>query len=297
MSLKQARAFIKESWPFYVEGFVNYPVSYADQWIIGIFLTPVDLAIYFIPRTMYDKLHSISNAFSSVMLTNMSQMVARGTDAAKDCFFMVRRLCFFVFTPMSVALLSTSFFIIDLLAGPKYHAGVIPFCIFILLFWVEGIITAYSLGVMTMAPPRARLYVVLIQSAVLLSVLPALCWFVKVNGVVLARVFSKVSSGIASRGYLRRLFDFSMDRDAIRAVLLPSAFLIIVSGGSQLFYYNRFVAPMYLALGLAFYGLMFLRNITEADMQAIEDIFPESLSWSVSIARRWRNESFGIFKL
>lgn len=280
--------FVKDALPFYGEGYVGYLVAFADQWIIGLLMSPVELAIYYVPKTLITKLSALTDELHSVVLANISVIGSRGMRVAKHAFEKIRRLYVYIFVPLCGVLVSTSFFVIDLLGGPKYHAGAIPFAILSISLIVMGLYAPHSLGVMALADPKKRFFVVFTQSVMMLTALIPLAWVFRLNGVASAVVVARITGGIVSAHFLSKLFRFSWDRHATGVVAAPCVLLLIICGGGQLLFYHRLIVPLYLAAGLVIYGYFFTRRMSEDDVQTIEALLPSRMRWVVAIARRCR---------
>ena len=69
VSFYPVRALLKESWPFYFEGFLIYFRSQGDNWIVATMLGPAAMAVYFVakrlPMTMLMFIESLDKIVTS----------------------------------------------------------------------------------------------------------------------------------------------------------------------------------------------------------------------------------------
>jgi O-antigen/teichoic acid export membrane protein len=287
-SKKSVSEFLRESWPFYLEGYIFYPMNFADRWLVGVLLTPVDLATYYVPRTMFERLVNFLKSFTNVMLANMSVAHAEGLERARDTFRQFRRVCIYLFIPLSVGMIGLSYYLVDLLAGPKYHAGIMPFALLMLALLVQGLVTPYYLGLITMLSPKKRLVVVTVQSLAVFTFVPLLGWLFGLNGVAGSRALIVATSGALSIYYMRELIPLEIDLAALRTILLPSAGLLAVLIVGQLAWYNFLTVPVYMVAGLVVYVAMFLRKLSDDDFNVVSEVAPTKLQWAVAWANRYR---------
>jgi len=285
---KYTIGLLSKSWPFYGEGYGGYLTSFTDQWVIGLLLGPWALATYYVPKTLFTRLSTLSDAVHTVAMANLSAIGSHGLDAVKSAFERVRRVYVFIFVPACAALLGASFFLVDVLAGPKAPGGVIPFAILCIALLVTVLYMPHSIGIMTWTAPKKRLIVVLVQGLVILGAAIPLTWIWGLAGTAGALVVGKAAAGILSSRMLGKLFPFSVDWSAIFAVILPSVVLLAICEVAQVLSYHRLTVPLYLAVGLAAYVYLFMQRIPEQDIRMTENILPSRLGWIVALARRCR---------
>lgn len=266
--------YIRESWPFYAEDYAGYLVMFADQWLVGLLMTPSALATYYIPRTLCDRLFTLIESMNNVALANISTIAADGVTAVRHGFERLRRVYIYVLVPVCTALMIGSFWLIDLLGGPAYRAGAAPFMVLTLVLLVSGGFSPHSMCVMVLASPKKRLVSIILQSITLLATLVPFGWTLGLAGIAASRVAAKLAHGIYSVHLLRDIFSFRMDKQGLRTVLLPGA-LLAACGLLQILLYRQWIVPMYLAVGLLVYAVVFLRLASPEDIRLIESLVPK----------------------
>lgn len=283
--------YFKNAFPFYGEGYVGYLVAFADRWLIALFLGPSAMALYYVPRAMYDKLTVLFDAIIDVVLANMSTIGDYGQEAARQVFKKIQRLCVFVFLPFSLCAITMSFYVIDLIAGAEYHGGVVPFAILCLALLTTGVYVPHIVGVMTLAPPRNRFYVVAIQSVVLFLPMIILIKLFELNGISCSRVLARLSVGILSAFFLRKRFPLSVDLQAFRLMLLPCTLLVLIVVGLQLLFYNVFIVPVYFIFGFGVFAFCFIKKMSNDDLKLLESVLPGRLVNIVNMVRKFKRSA------
>jgi len=286
VSWKAMKNNIHDSWPFYAESYVMYGFRFADQWVVGLFLTPYDLAVYYVPRLFFDRIMMLVDSPHSVLMSTLSQASAKGMDAVKSGLAKANRAHIYLFVPLSVLLIASSYYIVDLLAGPRYHAGTVPFIILAVFYLIKATICPLSLGVIVLGKPHQRLQSVIVQTVTLLLALPILTYAFQLNGVAASRVAGAAAMAIVSWYILRRIVHVPTDIKALNSILFPCLLLLLVGGGPQFFFYHRLIVPVYLIIGAVIYICIFLTNISADELKTLAQILPSKLQWLVVAANR-----------
>lgn len=290
---------IKLALPYHAERYVNFIAAYGDQWVVAGFMTNELKAIYYVPRTFFDRLTTTLDGVTAVPLTALSTAAARGTESLLRGILVMRRALLYIFVIVGAVLMAGGHFLVDLFAGSKYHAGgVLPFRILAVHFIVVGMFMIHQQAVNAAGRPGDRLRVVLFQNCVTLPALALLGWLFALNGVVAARVVGALAGGWAAWHYLRKVVPIQPDWNALKLVAIASVpvttFALIVepyhyvglpSAGS--------VGLALLQIGLTFSVMAFLllSLIPEKDVQSVEEVLPSRLSWAVAIGKRLRGHS------
>jgi|CXWL01.1.fsa_nt_gi O-antigen/teichoic acid export membrane protein len=279
-------SFFRLALSYYPERFVNFAYCYADQWVVAYALRDQQaLATYFVPRRFFDQLLALLEGFWSVPTNALSRESARGPAAISSSLASFKRVFLYIFAPLTAGLLASSYFLVDILAGPKYHDAVWSFAILSLFFLVSGVFAPQAISVMVLAKPSERLKSLLAQNISFLLILPILAHVMGLEGVAIARVLAGVVMAWISCMLVKRIVDTPRDLSPFRAVL-PAFFILLAIGGlPQLFYYHRLVTPLYLAIGSAAYIWVFMRLVREDDVLLLEHVLPRRLAWVATVSR------------
>jgi O-antigen/teichoic acid export membrane protein len=288
--LSRFRQYMSLSSPYFAERYLNYGFTYADQWFIGLLIDPTALAAYYVPRNFYDRIQGLLDGFWMVPTTVLSRESARGMEVARLAMETLRRFFAYVFIPMGVGLLASSYFLVDLLAGPKYPQAFVPFAILAISFTITGAFAASPVGLIVLAPPKERLKMVVIQNGFYLAGLPLLIWGLGLNGVALARTLGSAVGVVAAWWLLRKLVRVSEGRNALMTVLLPSLVMFTIVAGGQYLHYNRLLTPLYMTLGGIAYIIIFFFLVPVADLRMLEHLLPDRLRFLMRIGLRMRGE-------
>jgi O-antigen/teichoic acid export membrane protein len=288
--LSRFKQYLSLSSPYFAERYVNYGFTYADQWVIGLFISPAALAAYYVPRNFFDRIQGLLDAFWMVPTTILSRESARGLDVAREAMKTLRRFFVYVFIPMGVGLLASSYFLVDILAGPRYPQAFIPFAILAVYFTITGAFAAAPVGLTVIAPPKDRLIMVLLQNGFYLTALPLLTWRLGLSGVALARALGTTVGIVAASWLLRRILKSPGGNGALKTVAIPSVLMLIIVAGAQYLHYSRLLTPLYMAAGGAAYILIFFLLVPVSDLRMLEHLLPDRLRFLMRIGLRLRGE-------
>lgn len=276
-SVRNGLAFLKEALPYYGENCLGYLTSFADQWIIGLFMTPDALAIYYVPKTIISSLWVFVESISSVVLANMSRISGSGVKASLQAFLKIRRLSLYAFVPLFTCLATFSYYIIDLMAPPEYISSAAPFAILSIAVMIATVYSPHRVSVMALCQPAKRLYSSLAQSMTLMIGLFSFTGFFGIVGIALAYVFARMAVVVVSTYYLKQVFAFNVDKRAYLNLSIPLAVMVLVSLTGQLCCYNLFAVPCYAVIGILLYGIILLRLLAEDDIELLEAILPSKV--------------------
>lgn len=276
VSWRRLGSFLRDAWPYYAEDYASYFSLYADQWMVGILMRPADLAIYYVAKTMFDRLFTLMDAVNNVALASIATVASHGAEVVRSSFIKVRRAYAYMFSPLSAIMLASSFWIVDLLVGSEYRSAWKPFAVLCIAFFLTAIYSPHAIGVMVLASPKKRLIGVIFQSVALIAALLPLGWYFGLVGVAASRIVGRAVAGLYSAAIVRSILQYGWDRTALRA-LPPATFgllgwLVLM----QVLFYDPLVVPIYLALGFVGYVLSFARRTSPEDLRVLADMLPPS---------------------
>jgi len=292
------RENLRRALPFHAERYINFIAAYGDQWVVAAFMTNELKAIYYVPRTFFDRLTTTLDGITAVPLTALSTAAGRSPDSLLRGILVMRRALLYIFGMMGASLLISSRLLVDVIAGSKYHAGgVTPFRILAIHFMIIGMFIIHQQAVNAAGRPGDRLRVVIIQNIASLAGLALLGWLFSLNGVAAARIVAAVAGGWASWHYVRKIVPLTPDWTAIRAIAIPCLTVVVTVLIGQSFHYSGTREPSHILLGftrmglaIATMGLLLLRFMPEADLRHIEEVLPTRLNWMLAVGRRLRGD-------
>ncbi len=281
--------YIRYSLSMFGERIVNFAYTFADQWIIGLILTPAALATYNVPRSFFDRFQTFIDGLWMVPTTLISREAARSEDAVRAALRRLRRLFTYVFVPLGVGLFISCYFVVDVLAGKRYHDAAQPFAILALHYLVLGLAAANAIvGISTVAQPRERLKTILSKNIAYLACLPLLAHYMELNGVAGTKLIATLVEACIAAILMRRILKVKWEWDALRAVAVPALLLFVIGAGGQFWFYSRVLTPVYLMAGAVVYLFLFFRRVAEEDLVFMENILPDRLRPLVMLGRRCR---------
>ncbi|QDV90439.1 hypothetical protein RAS2_15180 [Phycisphaerae bacterium RAS2] len=288
-AFRDVTRYLKYSRSMLGERVVNAGYSFADQWVIGLVLPAASLATYNVPRSFFDRFQTLVEGIWMVPTTLLSRESARGPEAVRAAMRRLRRVFTYLFVPLGVGLLASSYFLVDILGGSKYHDAVEPFAILAIHYLVMGLAAANAIiGISTIAPPGDRLRAIVFKNLAYLISLPLLAHWFELNGVVGAKLLATVVEAIVAAVLMRRVLQVKWEWDSLRAIAMPAALLFVVVAGGHFFFYSRFLALLFMATGAVIYLFLFFRRVAEEDLMFLEHILPIRLRPLVALGRRCR---------
>ncbi len=168
-----AAGHIAVAFPFYVDGYLRYAYMHADQLLVGIFLTPVDLSIYFVAKRFLQ--------YGQVMVASLVEpLVARAAQVGEDLrrvgilYDRSLRWAVLAFVPLGILLAASSPFLLAVIGGERYAEGAPALALLMLSLPLFAIFAQQGAFVHALRPPRDRLLLNLSSSALQLAAMAAL---------------------------------------------------------------------------------------------------------------------------
>ncbi len=299
---------LKMSLPYHAERYLNSIAAYGDQWVVAAFMSNEAKAIYYVPRTFFDRLTTTLDGITAVPLTALSTAAARNKDSLLRGIQVMRRALLYIFGFGGACLLVGSRLLVDILAGSKYHAGgVMPFRVLAVHFIVIGMFLIHQQAVNAAGKPGDRLRIILLQNIASLAALAILGWYLSrfgataaLCGVAAARIVGAAAGGWAASHYVRKIVPLKPDWTALRVVAIPCLTVISIVFIGQSIHYSGTLAASRLALGFTRLGLaitcvtlFLLRIMPESDLHNIEEVLPRRLNWALALGRWLRRGGKG----
>src|SRR5678815_128417 len=109
---RTSAGWIAWSMPFYADGYLRYLYMHADQLLVGIFLSPADLSIYFVAKRSIQYCQVLVSSFIDPLGTKIAEL--RGSDPAAVARAFATSLRYFIllFVPFAALLACLSPFLL-----------------------------------------------------------------------------------------------------------------------------------------------------------------------------------------
>jgi O-antigen/teichoic acid export membrane protein len=211
--------------PLYVDGYFRYTYMQADQLLVGIFLGPAELSIYFVAKRFL--------AYGQLLVSSLvDPLVARVSERAGDAQAVGRtfdtslRWMVLVFVPLAALLAAVSPLLLRIVGGERYAGGALPLALLMLSLPVYALFAQAGAFVYALGRPRDRLLANFISASVQAGAMLALAPWLGLAGLAASRL-AGFGAGFAgalrlARGHLGEAHPGPTLRRASR-IVLPSA--------------------------------------------------------------------------
>ena len=196
--------WLSYSMPFYADGYLRYLYMHADQLLVGIFLTPADLSIYFVAKRFIQYCQVLVSSLVDPLGTKVAELRETDPGAVSRAFAASLRYFVLLFVPLSVLLACLSPFLLLVIGGDRYAAGALSLALLFLSLPLFALFSHLSVFVYALGPPRERLIAnlssVLAQAAGIVALMP----WLGLAGLALARLIGFGVAAVATRARLDR---------------------------------------------------------------------------------------------
>ncbi|HET9481601.1 MAG TPA: oligosaccharide flippase family protein [Candidatus Polarisedimenticolia bacterium] len=182
-----AAASIHYARPFYLDGYLRYLYMHADQLLVGIFLAPADLAIYFVAKRFIQYCQVLVSSLTEPLGARVAEIGVEDRGAVARAHATSFRWFLLLFVPLCVLLACVSPLLVRVVGGARYDPGALPLA---LLFLSVPFFAAFSLEstfLFVLGRPRERLLTNLVSSLVQIASVALLMPWLSLPGLALAR--------------------------------------------------------------------------------------------------------------
>jgi len=267
---------LKLSAPLYLAGIAAFLYGSFDQLTLIPLVPLTALGIYGAAVTAFTAYNGVISVLGVVLLPVLSGVHGvKGLEVLEDSIRTASRYVSIVAMPLAFALVAVARPALTLLVGGAYQGGAIPLAILAL-----GSI-ANIVGL-----PFGPVLIVLNETVLeaLTSILPLPLGIVVafitiprlgILGASIGRALAMLFSLLLTWYFVRRKIAVKLDFQAILKSVLASGVMASVMEAIQLFYYSRFLLPVYLSVGLFVYLLAMraLKGISTAEIDLLRRIF------------------------
>lgn len=275
---------IKFSYPYLLGEYVLIGSSYADNFFIGVFLTPEKLAAYYVAKRFFDYMVTYSDSLIRPFIPILSRLKAEGTTSAENAFRKMSRYLSFLLIPSCFLIASISYPLLQIFGGGRYINAVPVLIILSLGVILYGISKIYAANIFISGEPIDRLKLFSFSSFTSVSATAILIALGGTIGVAVGKFVSLCGTIYYSKYFLRKLLNNArFDVVALKQALLVSIAMAGIVSGLQLFYYNIFLVPLYVLIGVFVFLTLFCRILTAEDIELISGFLPSGFKGLIKI--------------
>jgi O-antigen/teichoic acid export membrane protein len=266
---------LKLSSPLYLAILASFLYGSFDQLTLIPLVSLTALGVYGAAVTAFTAYTSLIGVFGSVLLPVFSGVHgAKGPEVLEDSVRTASRYVTIVAMPLAFALVATARPALTLLVGGAYQGGVIPLAV--LALGSIASIVALSLSPVLIVLNETTLSALTSILPLPLSVAVALI-SIPVLGIVgasIGRALSMLLYLVLNWYFVRRKITVKLHSQAILKSLVASGGMALVMEALQLFYYSRFLLPVYLLVGFLAYllGMRALKAMGTADIDLLRHL-------------------------
>lgn len=268
-----AGKLVKESLPFYLEGFLIYFRSQGDNWIVAAMLGPSVMAVFYVAKRLPQMLLMFLESLDKVVTSE----IARRQADTEEIRLYIRRTFLLnghLVIPGVLLLIGLVPAFIVVVAGKAYTDAVVPCILLCLAQLITTLNIPLARGIFITRPPLTRVALTVIESVALIISLFIFAPLLGATGVALSRLPAGGAALLAAYFVLRKTLGLGLPWRQIGLALsasLPMAALIL---GLQTRQDSLFAVPAFAGLGvLLFLGIVTMTN-SEAFYQTLNSILP-----------------------
>jgi O-antigen/teichoic acid export membrane protein len=271
------RKLMKFSYPYLLGECALVGSSHADTFFIGVFLSPEKLATYYVAKRFFDFLVVYGNCLINPFIPILSRLKMEGVTALENAFRKMSRYLSFALIPPCFLIASISYPLLQIFGGGRYMSALPILVTLSLTAILSGFYTIYARNIFINGEPMDRLKLYVFNSFTSVSATVILLAIAGNIGVAVAKFLSLCGSICYSKYYLRRLNNARFDIQAFKQTLLVSFAMAGIVSGLQLFYYNIFLIPLYILIGVFVFLTLFCRILKVEDIELIRGFLPSRL--------------------
>jgi len=285
---KTFRQLLVFSWPLYVNGLVSYAYSMLDKIILLAYLSLAEAGVYNVANTAFGVIMMVPSAIGTVLFpfyaertgSNEHETIRGGAKAAS-------RYVSLVYSPIGIGAAAVANAAISLLAGQSYEKGDV--LLGTLSLFSVLTCSGAALGGLMLSYGMTN-YILLINLASILGGFASsiiLAPWLGSLGIALARGITMAVSFLLTIAILRGKHGIELNTRAIIESLAAATVMGVVVMLAQAIYYNRYLLPLYVAIGAVTYFVMLklLGAVKRQDFELAREVLGARLSFLVDWAQ------------
>ncbi len=265
------RAWIGYSMPFYIDGYLRHLYMHADQILVGIFLSPVHLSVYFVAKRFIQYGQVLVSSLVDPLSARAAELRGTRPDRLARTFGASWRYFVLLFVPMSALLAGSSPFLLLLVGGAPYEQGSLPLALLFVSLPLYALFSHLSAFVFVLGRPADRLRANLVSAASQTAAAALLMPALGLAGLALARVGGFGTAMLyCRRRALALLPEAPPDRglQAVAGAVPVGLLVLVVTGAPALVWGRPLLTPASAVAAACASLLLYFRLILEAPERA-----------------------------
>ncbi len=247
--------WIRYSVPFYGDGYLRYLYMQADQLLVGIFLNPIDLSIYFLAKRFLQYCEVLVSSLVTPLGTKISELRGRDPGAIPGVFAASLRSFVLIFLPTAAMLAAISPFLLLMVGGHRYAAALIPLAILFLSLPFFALFSHLATFIYVLGAPRDRLRNNVVSTSVQAVAVLGLMPYLHLVGLAIAKGIGFAGGMMYARHQVKEQMRALPGTGAVSAAVLglaPTGLMAALIVGPHLLVGEPMLIPLYAApAGLA----------------------------------------------
>lgn len=268
---------LKQSLPFYFEGFLIYFRNQGDNWIVATTLGPATMAIYFVAKRLPMMMRMFIESLDKVVTSEISKR-KNNPEEMEDYIQRLFLINSHISLPGTIFVMGVAPLFILIVAGQAYMASIIPCIILCTIMPLQILQIPLGRGIFVIHPPMVRVSMTVIETVVLLLALSLLGPLMGVNGIALSRVVAAASALVMALLVLKRTIGLGLPWGQ---AALSTTFSVAMAGtmwGLQVWNNSLPATPVYTLAGiLVFLVLVHIFN-SKAYYEVLNTVLPFHLN-------------------
>ncbi|MCJ7571592.1 MAG: oligosaccharide flippase family protein [Candidatus Thermoplasmatota archaeon] len=285
-SLRETMSY---SVPYYGEGYVRYGMD-ADQFLVGIFLSPEILATYYIAKTFFNYISQYISTLLDPIIPKISILKSRGEPSLQKAFTMVSRYFSLTFIPVCFLIATLSYPLLQIFGNGKYIDAASVLVIFSISGIFYGFYSIYGNNVYILGKPFYRLSQGIVYAGLNIIIALALVGPLGIIGCAFARFLSLFFAMLFSMYLLKKIIQTKFDVSALKIAIIASIVMsgIILLG--QIINHNIIVISIYAIIGCIVYIIIICRNLEIKDIYLLKEVLPKKFSSAINVIDIFRKK-------
>lgn len=273
-SFYRLKNLIKESVPFYLEGYVVFFRAEGDQFFVASMLGPEAMAIYYIAKKPQEVLVSFFYSLDRVLTTSLAKLKAHKEQFNNKINSIITLNNYLLFPLIFIAIGITPF-LIEIVAGKGYEAAVVPSIVLLLWLLIQvSWKTVLGKSVFILKPGVVRLKVNFVETVSLLVMMVLLGNFFGLLGMVAGRVFAALVGGICCYYFVKNDISIHIDTKNTALLLLFNTCMSLLLLGTQYFSSSNILFGLSFLLSLLLFLFLVNRTISGRFYEVVNSVSP-----------------------
>lgn len=284
----QSWTLLKYCAPLYVSNLVTYFANQLDKYLILFFLAPLlgmqetlaQLGIYNLAATAVSAVALVLASLATTLFPQLSEQLGKGgKDAVDQASRLASRYIAIVFIPMAVGLAVVAYPTITVFVGVSYAPGSTALAIISIAAATTCFAPLVNSVLLSLGSTRVIMEASMVSIAGALAVGYPLVHSTGINGAALTRA-ALLIVGFSYTAYrLAKIHGLHIDTDAMGKSSIASVAMAVAVVSVELFFPNRYLLPVYIAVGAGIYILAVraLCIVRPADIDLIQEYLPPQL--------------------